>query len=407
MKQETITKKQETNNYHKQPVVVVGTGMTTFGELWRESVESLAQTAVAEALNQARMKIEEIDLLVVGNMLLPMLEKRAHVGRVVAEAIGFGGPALAVEAACASGGMAVRQGVMAIRSGMAARVLVVGVEKMSDADGATITKGLMGAGSEEEQWAGATFPALYAMMHREYQALCKLTDHDMAQMAVWSHSQGVHNPLAHFRKAITAEDVIKSAPVADPIRLLHCSPVSDGAAALILSAETRNQKPETSKMSGVEIVGSGVGGDTLSLSKRKSLTSMRATKKALRQAGLMAQGKLGIIDKVEVVEVHDCFSVAGLIALEDLGFCGVGEASTFMSNNRTLSINPSGGLKACGHPVGATGVKQVVAVARELMKGKEWGLTQNVGGTGASAVVHILRNQLPGTRNQKRQERHV
>jgi acetyl-CoA C-acetyltransferase len=401
VKQEPRTKKQETNNYWAQQVFVVGTGMTRFGELWGESVESMAKAAVEEALGEAKISVADIDALIVGNMLLPMLENRAHVARVVADAIGYTGPALAVEAACASGGMAVQQGVMFIRSGMGRNVLVVGVEKMTDADGATIARGLMGAGGEEEQLAGATFPALYALMHQAYQHTYKIDDEAMAGIAVMSHCHAASNPLAQFQKGITVEAVLKSPLVADPIRLLHCSPVSDGASALILSAEkTRTKKQDTN----IEIVGSGLGGDTLALSKRKSLTSMKATKQALRQAELMAQGKLGIADKVEVVELHDCFSVAGYIALEDLGFCGVGEASKCLSNKSMPLINPSGGLKACGHPVGATGVKQVVAVARELRKGKKWGLTQNVGGTGATAVVHVLRNTSHEVRGAKYEE---
>jgi acetyl-CoA C-acetyltransferase len=226
-------------------------------------------------------------------------------------------------------------------------------------------------------------------MQREYQRVYQISDQEMANMAVLSHKQGSSNPLAHFQKEITTDMVIKSGLVADPIRLLHCSPVSDGAAALILSAEKTKTKKQ---LPNIEIAGSGIGGDTLALSKRDSLTSMSATKKALVEAVAQIFNFQFSIFNINVVEVHDCFSVAGYLALEDLGFCGVGKAPTSLSNKSMPLINPSGGLKACGHPVGATGVKQVVAVARELNKGKQWGLSQNVGGTGATVVVHLMRS---------------
>jgi acetyl-CoA C-acetyltransferase len=355
-------------------VVVSGTGMTRFGELWGEGVESMARRAGMEALEEAKLKVDEIDLLVVGNMLLPMLESRAQVGAVVAEALNYSGPTMRVEGACASGGLAVRAALMAIKSLEAKKVLVVGVEKMTDVDSATITRALMAAGSEEEQWAGATFPSLYALMHQAYQKEFRLTDEEMAMVPVSAHKRAMSNPLAQFRKEITVEQVMKSALVADPIRQLHCAPITDGAAALVLSAEaSRNKRQETN----VEIIGSGQGGDTLSLAKRKSLTSLQATKDALKNTLFQVPGAKY---QVSVAEVHDCFSVAQLMAVRDLGL------------TKNTVINPSGGLKACGHPVGATGVKQIVSVTRYLREHEGLGLTHNVGGSGATAVVHLLRS---------------
>lgn len=355
-------------------VFVSGTGVTAFGELWRESVESMAARAAREAMEEAKITHKEVDLLIVGNMLVQQLEQRAQVGSIVAQAIAFAGPTLHIEGACASGGLAVRQGVMAIRSGMARRVLIVGVEKMSDVGSDDIARALMAAGDEEEQWAGATFPALYAMMMREYMAEYDIHEADVAAVAVQSHKHACLNPLAQFRREISVAEVLSSELVADPIRQLMCAPFSDGAAALVLEAGR----------AGVEIVGSGQGGDVLGLSGRNSLFSMKATQTACEAA--FKESGLRVLD-IDVAEVHDCFSIAQLMAVRDLGLV-----------DRTV-INTSGGLKACGHPVGATGVKQVVEVARQLLgvcvgrqvHNARVGLTQNVGGTGATAVVHILR----------------
>lgn len=373
-------------------VSVTGTGMTPFGELWNESVESLARTAVSEALEEAQCGIGDIELLVVGNMLLQQLEGRAHVGQVVSQAIGYQGPSTHVEAACASGGLAVRQGLFAVRSGLAKRVLVVGVEKMTDAGSGEITRALMAAGSEDEQMAGATFPSLYALMMLEYMETYGVSEQEIAASAVKNHLHGSFNPLAQFQNVISVKNVMRSPLVCDPIRQLMCSPVSDGAAAVVLESGDGN----------VEIVGSGHGGDTLSLAARKSRVSMRAT----RDAAAQAFGEAGVsIEDVNLAELHDCFSIAEVVAVEDLGWAKFGKGAALLSKGfgRLLGdgvvINSSGGLKACGHPVGATGVKQLVEVTRQLLQkcGKRQvqharvGLTHNVGGTGATAVVHILR----------------
>jgi acetyl-CoA C-acetyltransferase len=396
MKLETRNQKPETRS-NQLPVWVAGTGCTKFGELFDESVESLARVAALEALAEAKLQTKDIDLLVVGNMLLHRLEGQAHVGRLLGDAMGYAGPAMAVEGACASGGLAVATAVMAIRAGMARNVLVVGVEKMTDVSNGMITRALMGAGAREEAMAGATFPSLYALMHREYQEKYAKTDEQMAAMAVWGHARAIGNPLAQFHKTITAEQVMKSPVVAEPIRVLHCAPISDGAAALVLS----NQKPVTRNQQSISITGSGVGGDTLQLSRRKSLTSLQATKRALAQAVSQILNFQFSIFKLGVVEIHDCFSVAGYMAMEDLGLCKPGTAAESLGKKGMPAINPSGGLKACGHPVGATGVKQVVSVVLYLREHGGVGLAHNVGGTGGTAVVHILSNQKPDTSNQE------
>jgi acetyl-CoA C-acetyltransferase len=398
MRVEPVNREQEMGNdhYRKPRIWVAGTGVTRFGELWAESVRSLTQQAGREALEEAKIKIDEVDLLIASNFLLSQLEHQAHLGAVVGEAMNFKGPTLAVEAACASGGLAIRQGVMAIKAGLAKRVLVVGVEKMTDTDNTTITRALMSAGSEGEQWAGATFPSLYALMHQQYINKYHVDEQLMAAIPVLAHEHGVLNPLAHFQNRITVEQVLKSAWVADPIRQLHCAPISDGAAAVVLKSTV------DSGQRAVEFVGSGQGGDTLSLANRKSLVTLKATREAIKQA--LDQAKV-TLDQIKVVEVHDCFSIAAALAVEDLGLVKPGEGAKQIAlgygslGNPAFVINPSGGLKACGHPVGATGVKQVVEITRQLqgrcgkrqVEGARVGLTHNVGGTGATVVVHILK----------------
>jgi acetyl-CoA C-acetyltransferase len=378
-------------------VVVIGSGQTRFGELWRDSIESLAICAGTEALQEAQIMPEQVDAVFVGNMLLPILERRAHVGRIVADALGLSCPAFHTEAACASGGMAVHMGRLALLSGQFTTVLVLGVEKMTDAPTDVISSALMGAGSENEQLQGATFPALYGLITRSYQQQYAISDDDMAAQAVHAHFHARLNPLAQFKTSITAADVHSSPVIADPIRLLHASPISDGAAALVLTT-----KP-LSKTAKVTIIGSGLGSDVLDLSHRKTITSFASTKQALSQALLQAKTTISAID---MVELHDCFSVAQAIAIEDLGICKPGSGAQWIAHGngrltgKGIIINPSGGLKGCGHPVGATGVKQVVELYRQIRTCRKdchgkcirQGLTHNIGGTGATAVITILRS---------------
>jgi len=373
-------------------VGVLGTGMTHFGELWDKDALGLAREAGEEALAEAMITKNDIDVLVVGNMLLNRLEGQAHVGAAVAQELDYLGQTMTVEAACASGGMAIRTGLALIESKMAQKVLVIGFEKMTDVPTEVISRALMGAGGVDEQWAGATFPALYGLIHSAYASWSGVGEEELAEIAVKNHYHGSLNALAHFNKQISRDEVLNSAPVALPIRQLHCSPISDGAAAVVLGKGK----------SRVEIVGSGHGGDVISLAGRNNLTSFPATQRAMKEAIKEA----GISPKdLGVMELHDCFSVAEAMAIEDLGLTPAGTGARQIAHGygrlgeSKILINPSGGLKACGHPVGATGVKQIVEISRQLlgMAGKrqgkptDYGLTHNVGGTGATAVVHILR----------------
>lgn len=380
-------------------ISIIGGGTTKFGELWNNSPRELAREAFGHATMSSGVKKDQIDALFVGNMLGGILGNQENIGAFYAEELDLTPiPAFRIEGACASGGLALHNGVNALKSGMYKTVAVLGVEKMTDAGGDLVASALMAAGSDEERQSGITFPGLYAIMARAYMDAYKVTEDDLSEVSVLNHLHGSFNSKAQFKFKITKQDVLESAKIADPLRLLDCSPVTDGAACIIISSDEKYIGKNS-----VEIVASEVGTDTLSLSKRETLTSIRGVKDAARRA--FAQAKITPSD-VTVAEVHDCFSIAELIAIEDLGFSKEGQAindlkkGMFTRQSGKIVINPSGGLKACGHPVGATGIKQAVEVYEQLLgiagekqaiKPGGFGLTHNVGGSGAVAAVHILK----------------
>lgn len=379
-------------------IFIIGASTTRFGELWNSSPRELAKEAFTTALSQSGLDSSKIEALYVGNMLGGLLGHQENIGSFYAEELGLMPvPAFRLEAACASGGVALHNAINSIKAGLYTTVAVLGIEKMTDAGGDLIASSLMAAGSDEERGSGITFPGLYALMAQAYIEQYKISEEDLAEVAVKNHFHGSFNKKAQFKFQITVADVMKSSRIADPLKLLDCSPVTDGAACIIISSD-----PAFVKKSGVSIVASEVGTDTLALHKRSSFTSLLAAKVAVKRA----YAKSGITPKdVDVAEVHDCFSIAELIALEDLGFSEVGKAAgdvkrgKFTRGKGKIIVNPSGGLKACGHPVGATGVKQAVEIYEQLMgtagdkqsvKNAKIGLAHNVGGSGAIATVHIF-----------------
>lgn len=378
-----------------EEVAILGVGMTSFGELWERSLLDLALEASREALIDGELSPSKIDAVVVGNMLSSQIDNQGHLGALIASRLGIKGAAVRVEGACASGGLAVRTGIEKLLSGTAKRVLVVGVEKMTDYSSDMVTKVLMGAADDEEQFAGATFPGLYALVTRAYMEQFGVSHREIAAIPVKNHDHGRLNPKAHLKFPITVEQVEMSPCVASPVKLLDCSPLSDGAAAAVLSL-TKGVKNGF-----VRIVGSGQGSDCVGLAKRNSLTSFSATAEAARKAFSMSSTEPKDID---VMEVHDCFSIGEVLALEDMGFAKQGEGWVKSGNGECRlggkrPVNPSGGLKACGHPVAATGVKQIVELTLQLrgvagqrqVGGAKTGLSHNVGGVGGTSVVHILR----------------
>ncbi|MCX8195405.1 MAG: thiolase domain-containing protein [Candidatus Micrarchaeota archaeon] len=381
-------------------VAIVGVGMTKFGEEWSRGYRDMLIEAGSRALADCNLHGEEIDAIYVGTMAPGSLVGQEHTGALVADFMGLTPvPATRVEAACASGGAALRTGYLAVASGAHDCVVVGGVEKMTDTPGNEVASALGGAGDQEwELFMGASFPAIYALMARRHMLEHGTTEEQMAQVAVKNHSNASKNKFAHFQNEITIETVMKSKYISSPLKLFDCSPITDGAAAVVLmpleKAKRYSQMP-------IEILASAQASDALALHSRESLTSLRATQVAAKKAYEMAGLKPADID---VAEVHDCFTIAEIMAIEDLGFFEKGKGGKAVEEGKTaiggeIAVNTSGGLKGCGHPVGATGVKQAVEVVWQLrgqaegrqVNGAKIGLTHNVGGSGATAVVHIMK----------------
>jgi acetyl-CoA C-acetyltransferase len=361
--------------------------------------------AVKEAFNRCpRLEPKrDIKAMFVGHMG-EAYEHQGHTGAATADWAGLLNiPATRTEAACASSGVALRSGVYAVLSGLADIVLVGGVEKMTHRTTAEVTEYLaMASDYPFEQWHGITFPGLYALMATAHMHRYGTTEAQMAEVAVKNHYHGTLNPKAHMQKEITLEKALTSRPVATPLKLYDCSLITDGASCAILT------KPELASRftdQPVHIIGTGQASDTIGLYERQSLTSLQAAKLAAQTAYQMAATTP---DDMDVAEVHDCFTIAELIAYEDLGFCPTGEGGKLAESGEThlggrLPVNTSGGLKAKGHPVGATGTAQAYEMYLQLtgqadqrqVKNAQVGLTHNVGGSGATATVHIYRSNQP------------
>jgi acetyl-CoA C-acetyltransferase len=385
-----------------QPLVsIVSVGLSKFGKLEGLYAREIFAEAAKEAFDRCP-KLDpkkDIEALFVGHMG-ESYEHQGHTGATMADWIGLGHvPATRTEAACASSGVALRTAICAVRSGLSDVVMVGGVEKMTHRPTAEVTEYLaMASDFPFEQWNGMTFPGLYALMATAHMHEYGTTERHLAMIAVKNHYHGSLNPKAHMQKEITLETALSSRPVAWPLKLYDCSLITDGASCIILT------KPELARKftdTWVDIVGSGQASDTIGLYERKSLTSIEAAKVAAAKAYEMAQITPGELD---VAEVHDCFTIAELIAYEDLGFCKPGQGKTLVENGETrlggiLPVNTSGGLKAKGHPVGATGTAQAYEIYLQLtgqaekrqVKDATIGLTHNVGGSGATATVHVYR----------------
>ncbi len=380
-------------------VAVVGIGIMKWGELWRKSFRDIFTEAALNALDDAGL--DKIDSLIVGCMSGGLFVGQEHVGAILADYIGQKNiPAARVESACASGGLAFRQAYIEVASGMSDIVMAGGVEKMTDVSGDGATYALATAADQDyEVFHGVTFPGLYAMMARAYMKKYKTTRKQLSAVPVKAHKNGSMNPFAQYPFPIKLEDVANGVKVADPLHILDCSPITDGAAAAILTTVDIAKKM---KKPYVRITGTGMATDTIALPQRESLTWLKSTELAGKRALKMAGRK---ITDMDMVEVHDCFSIAEIIVTESLGIFKKGEGAKAAARGVTaldgkIPVNPSGGLKSKGHPVGATGIGQVVEIVKQLrgdaengrqIKGNpKVGMTQNMGGSGASAVVHIL-----------------
>jgi len=381
-------------------VGIIGVGITAFGEFWEKGLKDLIVEAGIAAIQDARIEGAKIDAGYVGSMSPGRFIGQEHIGALVADYVGLTGiAATRVEAACASGGLALRQAYLSIKAGENKVVVAGGVEKMTDVSVERAMVTLGGAGDQEwELFHGATFPGLYALMARRHMLEYGTTEEQMAAVAVKNHRNGALNPKAQYQSEVTIEQVMRSSPVATPLKLLDCSPITDGAAVVVL-AEEKTARKYCEKP--VWIEASAQASDTLALHDRKSLSrtdaAIIAGKRAYQQANLKPKD-------IDFAEVHDCFTIAEIMAIEALGFCPIGAGGKFTEEGNTaregsIPVNTSGGLKAKGHPVGATGIAQAIEATLQLrgdagkrqVKDARIGLAHNVGGSGATCVVHILR----------------
>ncbi len=379
-------------------LAVIGVGMAQVKSSSGKSLTELFVQAAKDAVEDSG--VSKLDAMYVGNMMSGFLQNQEHLGSLMASALGREGmPTYKVEAACASGGVAMNAGVKAALSGLDKIVLVGGVEKMSDNSTPKVTAGLMMAEDKlKVATTGVTFVGLNAMIAREYMLKYNVHHEEIAQFPVLCHGNALDNPKAQFHKKISVDDVLQSSLVADPLRLFDCSAMGDGAAALVLAPMDEAKKLTDSP---VEVCASTVATDTLSLYQRKELTVFEGSRRAAGEA--FARAHLTPKD-IDVVEIHDAFSVLGIMAIEDLGFADKGSGSELLregqcSRDGKLPINTFGGLKARGHPVGASGVYQIAELTLQLSNRAEKcqvpnasvGLSQSVGGIGSTVAVHILR----------------
>ncbi len=382
-------------------VAIVGIGHGRFGVRSDASLRELTFEAVKACLDDAGVSLKEVESMVTGiagDEFSIALQPSAQVH----DYIGFHPkPNFRVEGACATGSMALRTGWMNVASGLADLVLVVGVEKMTEVPTSVATD-IMGRGGDAtwEYPFGTTFPGYYAMIANAHMAEYGTTEEQMAMVAVKNHYYGSLNPFAHMQKKIDLEKALTSFTVAHPLKLFDCSLITDGAAAVLLASE---EKAKSISKKPVWIVGLALGTDTMRITERESLTSIMAAREAAKVAYKMAG--IGPAD-IDVATVHDCFTIAEIVAYEDLGFCEKGEGGKLIEAKETyvdgkIPVNVDGGLKSKGHPLGATGVSMAIEITKQLrgeagerqVKNAEIGLSHNVGGTGQVVAIHIFRRE--------------
>jgi acetyl-CoA C-acetyltransferase len=382
-----------------RPVAVIGIGKTAFGAFPDRDLRSLAVEAGEKAMADANVSPSQVEAFYLGNFAGPSFVGQNHLAPYIAGAMGVTGvPATRFEAACASSGSAFFHAVSAVGAGLYDVVLVGGVEKMTSQPTPKVTEILAGAGDMcGEGRAGATFPALFAMIARRHMYQYGTTREMLASVAVKNHANGAKNPQAHMRKVITIEQAMAGKPIAEPLTVYDCSLISDGAAAVVIAPLER--AAEFTKKA-VRVLGIAQTSDQVALDQKDDITAFKAVREAGEKAYKMA--KLGPND-IQFAEMHDCFTIAEIIACEDLGFVKKGDGGRYALDGCTSltgprPVNTSGGLKAKGHPVGATGVGQICDIAMQIrgdagerqIARHEIGLAQNLGGSGATAVVTIL-----------------
>ncbi|HLJ50569.1 MAG TPA: thiolase domain-containing protein [Bryobacteraceae bacterium] len=382
-----------------RPVAVIGIGKTAFGAFPDRDLRSLAVEAGQKALEDAGIEPGQVESFYLGNFAGPSFVGQNHLAPYVAAGLGITGvPCTRFEAACASSGSAFYHAVSSVAAGLQDIVLIGGVEKMTSQPTPKVTEILSAAGDMcGEGRAGATFPALFAMIARRHMYQYGTTREMLAAVAVKNHANGAKNPLAHMRKVITMEQALNGKPISEPLTVYDCSLISDGAAAVVIAPLDRaaefTRKP-------IRVRGIAQASDVVALDEKDDVTTFKAVRaaadKAYRMAGVQASD-------VQFAEVHDCFTIAEIVAIEDLGFTAKGQGGPYTLEGRTClkgerPVNTSGGLKSKGHPVGATGVGQICDIAIQIrgdagerqIPNAALGVAQNLGGSGATCVVTVL-----------------
>ena len=378
-------------------VAIIGVGQTKVGEHWDTSLRHLALEALQAGMADAG--VTRADVLYVGNMLSGELIGQEHLGALVADFAGLRGiEAFKVEAACGSGAAALRMGVVAVAGGLANIAIVVGVEKMTDTLGPDTTAALaMAADGDYEAAQGVSFVAINALMMRRYMHDYGYSHQDFYPFAVNAHRNGMNNPYAMFHFPVTAERFARARMICDPVNLMDSSPICDGAAAVVLAPA---DAAHAFSAAPVRVAGSAVGTDALALHDRRDPLVLDAavlsTRRAYDQAGVGPED-------IDLFELHDAFSIMAALSLEAAGFADRGQGLRLALDGEIgidgrLPVTTMGGLKARGHPVGATGVYQVVEVVQQLrglaganqVPNARIGMAQNIGGSGATVITHIL-----------------
>jgi len=378
-------------------VSIIGIGQTPVGEHWQRSLRHLAYDAVAAAMKDAG--IEAATAMYVGNMMSGETSGQSHLGALIADFCGLRGiEAVRVEAACGSGAAAVRVGAMAVASGLHDLVICVGVEKMTDDVGGRLTSALaQAADADYEAIHGVTFVGLNGLLMRRYMHAYGVQHEDFAGFAITAHANAAGNPNAMFRKPITLQAFKRAEMVADPINLLDSAPMADGAAAVVLC---RSDMARSLNGRAVRIVGSALATDCLSIHDRYDPLWLQAAEDSARRA--CAQAGVGLAD-IDLFELHDAFTIMSALSLEAVGFAQRGKGWQLAVNGDIrpggrIPICTMGGLKARGHPVGASGIYQMVESVQQLrgeagacqLPRARLAMTQNIGGSGATITTHIL-----------------
>lgn len=385
-----------------RPVAILGIGQTPIDEHWEKSLRDLAGEAVFAALSDAGL--ERAEALFVGNMLSPLIDRQNHLGAWIADWVGFWGKeAFKVEAACASGAAAFRMALMAVASGEVETAIALGVEKMTDRVGSEVTAALAtAADADYEVEQGVSFVGLNALIMRRYMHEYGWKHADFAPFSINAHANALHNPYARLHDAIDAEDFERSPMVATPINLLDASPIGDGAAAVVLvPADKVHPSPLRPR---IKVVASAVATDTIAVHSRRDPLFLQAAYLSAKRAYEMASLTP---EKIDLFELHDAFTIMAALSLEACGFAERGQGPRLALDgeivpNGKIPICTRGGLKARGHPVGATGIYQIVEVVQQLrgecgptqVPDAQIGMAQNIGGSGSTIYTHILRSEM-------------